>query len=69
MNTKIFYPDKKSRDERIKNVNEQIKILTEENELLVKKINTLLYEVQLLNGMNNLELYEQGKIDFNPVKE
>lgn len=64
-----LYPQKKFRDERVDEINKEIEVLTVNLESLNKNLNQLLFELKILENMDNLEKYIEGKIDIRKEEE
>jgi hypothetical protein len=65
----MSYPVREVREQRIKIIDEQYKILNEQRLMLDNQINVLMYERQLIIIMDNLEKASKGEIQLVPKKE
>ena len=59
-----LFPERELRIKRIEEINSLITPLIESRNLIQKEINKYLLEVDVLNRLNQLQDYEEGKIDL-----
>jgi hypothetical protein len=59
-----LYPEKDMRVERVREIEQMLNVLVSNREELNKQINQLLFELKILNEMNQLERFIDGEINL-----